>query len=63
MSALERFTFRLPVHAVPRVSLEAFWLWRIRRRTKRIERLAARQLAGLSPHMCADIGIPTHELD
>jgi hypothetical protein len=43
---------------MPRVSLEAFRLWWARRGRQRIERVAARLLAGISPHIRADIGVP-----
>jgi uncharacterized protein YjiS (DUF1127 family) len=38
-------------------------MWQARRRMQRIERLAARQLAGLSPHMLSDIGVSPEERD
>jgi hypothetical protein len=58
MSALEHVVSRHPAHWLPWVSLEGFRNWRARRRMQRIERLAARHLAGLAPHMLSDIGIP-----
>jgi hypothetical protein len=61
MSALEHPTFRLPALVIARTSLEAFRLWRRRRRSQRIARLVARQFAGLSPHMRDDIGVPAPE--
>jgi uncharacterized protein YjiS (DUF1127 family) len=63
MPALEHVISRPVVHMLPRASLEGFRIWRASRRTQRIERLAARQLAGLSPHMLTDIGVSPEARD
>jgi uncharacterized protein YjiS (DUF1127 family) len=63
MSVLELVSSRHPAHIQPRDPLEGFRMWRARRRMQRIERLAARQLASLSPHMLSDIGLPAPERD
>jgi uncharacterized protein YjiS (DUF1127 family) len=63
MSALELMTLPNPAHTMPRGALERLRAWRARRQMRRIERLAARQLAGLSPHTRSDIGVAAPERD
>jgi uncharacterized protein YjiS (DUF1127 family) len=63
MSVLKHVTSHHVAHLLPRASLEGFRIWRVRRRTRRLERLAARQLAAFPPHMLSDIGVSPEERD